>query len=98
MDYDSQTREIARRWRQDGFDCQFHLDAPFQEWRDLRDARDERVHVLSGRLMVEIEGELHFLRAGDEVFIAANALHSSKAGDEAVALLYGYRENPKADN
>ena len=93
MNPDLQRHEISRRWRERGFGCQFHTDAPGQEWRDLIDARDELVHVFSGRLEVEIEGELYILHAGDELFIPANALHSSKAGNEAVVLCYGYKEN-----
>lgn len=93
-----QIDEIERRWRESGFGCQAHTDAPFQEWRDLADARDEMVHVLSGRLEVVVEGELHVLRAGDEILIRANALHSSTAGSQSVALLYGYKETQMLAN
>jgi quercetin dioxygenase-like cupin family protein len=83
---------IARHWAKRGFSCGLWVDAPGQEWEDFVHDVDELVMVLEGEMEFEIEGEVYRPSIGDELFIPAHAVHSSRnIGETTARWLYGYK-------
>ena len=84
--------EIARDWQARGFSCGLWVDPPNQRWEDYRHEVDELVYILEGTLELEVSGEKKVLKAGDEAFIPARALHSVRnVGGGKAKWLYGYQ-------
>jgi quercetin dioxygenase-like cupin family protein len=82
---------VANNWRQRGFSCELWVDPPGQRWEDFVHAVDELVMVLEGDVEFEIDGVIHHLRPGEELFIPAGALHSVRnQGKTTARWLYGY--------
>lgn len=84
--------QTAAAWRSRGFGCDLWIDAPGQRWEDFTHAVDELVMVLDGEMEFEISGVVHRPAAGEELFIAAGAVHSVRnLGSSRARWLYGYR-------
>ncbi len=83
---------IRRDWQRRGFSCDLWVDPPGRRWENYVHAVDELVIVLQGRMEFEIEGRILHPRNGDELFIAAGAVHSARnIGNTTARWLYGYR-------
>jgi quercetin dioxygenase-like cupin family protein len=85
-------KQIAEDWKRRGFGCDLWTDPPGQRWEDFRHDADELVTVLEGTVEFEVEGSIHHLRAGEELLIAAGALHSARnIGQTTARWLSGYK-------
>jgi len=85
---------IAADWAVRGFTCDLWVDPPGQKWEDFLHEFDELVLVLEGKVELEIEGMLYRPNLGEEVYIPAGAVHSTRNVGETVARwLYGYKAN-----
>ncbi|UCG51699.1 MAG: cupin domain-containing protein [Candidatus Latescibacterota bacterium] len=83
---------IAKRWAERGFSCGLWVDPSGQGWEDFVHDVDELVMVLEGEMEFEIEGEVHRPSIGEELFIPAQAIHSSRnIGGTTARWLYGYK-------
>ncbi len=85
---------VAADWGARGFSCDLWTDPPGQRWEDYVHAVDELLMPLEGELEVEIGGEIHHPRPGEELFIPAGVLHSVRnIGGVTARWLYGYRRD-----
>jgi quercetin dioxygenase-like cupin family protein len=83
---------IASRWTAKGFSCDLWVDPPGQVWEGYVHETDELVHVLEGRIELEVRGRAETLEAGREAFIPAGAVHSVRnVGGTTARWLYGYK-------
>jgi quercetin dioxygenase-like cupin family protein len=86
--------QISRDWGSRGFSCSLWVDPPGRGWEDFVHDVDELVLLLEGELELEIDGALHHLSAGDQLFIPAGARHSVKnIGAGTARWLFGYRRS-----
>ena len=84
--------KIAAEWAVRGYSCDLWEDPPGQRWEDFQHDVDEIVVVLEGEMEIEIGGMLHHPEIGEEIFIPAGAVHSTRNLGESVARwLYGYK-------
>jgi quercetin dioxygenase-like cupin family protein len=84
--------QVQRDWAERGFSCGLWVDPPGQRWEDFVHAADELVMVVDGELELEIAGDLHHPKVGEELFIPAGARHSVRNVAATTARwLYGYR-------
>jgi len=83
---------IERSWRERGFSCGLWVDPPGQVWADYVHEVDELVMVVDGEVEFEIEGKVHRLNAGQELFIPARSQHTVRnLGRGESRWLFGYR-------
>jgi quercetin dioxygenase-like cupin family protein len=84
--------DVSRDWAARGFSCELWVDPPGQRWEDFVHDSDELVLVLEGELEFEVDGEISYPEAGDEIHIPAGAIHSVRnIGASTARWLYGYR-------
>jgi quercetin dioxygenase-like cupin family protein len=84
--------KIAADWRARGFSCELWVDPPGQRWEDFTHATDELVIVLEGEMEIEVEGEVHHPKIGEELVIPAQASHSARnIGTTTSRWLFGYK-------
>jgi quercetin dioxygenase-like cupin family protein len=55
------------------------------------------IHVLSGALQIEAEGQNHDLQAGQVLMLAPDVRHDVRATEAALMLLTVHRENKNSD-
>ena len=83
---------VRAEWQNRGFSCDLWVDAPGKVWTDFIHDVDERILVLDGAILIEMNGRLLRLEQGDETFIPAGTRHTVRnVGDRAARWLYGYR-------
>lgn len=83
---------VRRDWRARGFSCETFVDPPWREWNDFVHDTDELVTVIEGRLRFLMNGQVHEIEAGDELFIPKGVLHSvHNIHRGATRWLFGYR-------
>jgi len=83
---------IATNWASRGFSCDLWTDPPGQRWEDFRHGTDELVIVLEGEMEFEIAGRVQHPKAGEELLIPAEAVHSARnIGTTTARWLYGYK-------
>jgi mannose-6-phosphate isomerase-like protein (cupin superfamily) len=70
--------KIAASWSERGFSCDLRIDPPGQRWENFRHATDELVTVLEGQMEFEVAGAVHHQKIGEELLIAAGAVHSAR--------------------
>ena len=88
----SEHQTIEKRWAAKGFSCGVWVDPPGQVWEGYVHDTDELVHVLEGRIELEVSGRAETLGPGREAFIPAGAVHSVRnVGGTTVRWLYGYK-------
>ena len=86
--------KVAAHWAAQGYSCDLWIDPPGQQWEDFLHDVDEVVLVVEGEMEFEIEGELYHPGVGEEVFIPAGTVHSTRNLGKTVARwLYGYKSN-----
>jgi mannose-6-phosphate isomerase-like protein (cupin superfamily) len=84
---------IADDWHARGFSCAMWVDPPGQQWEDFVHGVDELVMVVEGEMEFEVEGEIVSSEIGEELFIPAGAVHSTRnIGGTVSRWLYGYRD------
>ncbi|HEY6419457.1 MAG TPA: cupin domain-containing protein [Candidatus Binataceae bacterium] len=84
---------VEEAWRARGFGCDLWTDPPRKVWKDFTHNVEELLVVVEDELEVEIGGVARRRAPGDEVFIAARALHTVRnLGGATARWLYGYRE------
>ncbi|WP_346836930.1 cupin domain-containing protein [Microbulbifer sp. SAOS-129_SWC] len=82
---------VHNDWAARGFSCDLWVDPPGQRWEDFVHAVDELLMPVEGQLEVEIDGDLHRPRVGEELLIPAGAHHSVRnIGPVTARWLYGY--------
>jgi quercetin dioxygenase-like cupin family protein len=88
----TEREQVAADWAKRRFGCDLWIDPPGQRWEDFTHATDELVVVLEGEMEFEIAGQVCHLAIGDELLIAARAVHSARnIGTTTARWLYGYR-------
>lgn len=86
--------KIAASWASRGFGCDLWVDPPGQRWDDFTHASDEVVILLEGEMEFEIDGNIHHPKVGEELLIAAGAVHSARnIGKTTARWLYGYKRS-----
>lgn len=86
--------EVEKDWRARGFSCGLWIDPPGQVWSDYTHQVDELLMVVEGKLELEIDGKGVTPQVGEEVFIAARAIHTVRnVGETTSRWLYGYRKS-----
>ena len=84
--------KIAEDWQNRGFTCDLWTGGPGQQWNDFVHDSDEVVVVVEGEMEFEIAGERSHPAIGEEIFIPAGAVHSTRnLGGTTALWLYGYR-------
>lgn len=84
---------IAEDWDRRGFTCDLWVDGAGQQWNDFVHDTDEVVVVVEGKMEFEIAGASYHPVIGEELFIPAGAVHSTRNLAGTTALwLYGYRK------
>ncbi|MGD2062726.1 MAG: cupin domain-containing protein [Nitrospirota bacterium] len=84
---------IEEDWHRRGFSCAVWVDPPGQCWEDFVHATDELVMVVEGVMEFEVGGEIVSSEIGEELFIPAGVVHSTRNRGTTVARwLYGYRD------
>lgn len=83
---------VSANWFERGFSCGLWTDSPGQIGRDFVHDTDEIVMVVEAGVEVEIGGEVHRPRPGQELPIPAGARHTVRnLGKTESRWLYGYR-------
>lgn len=89
--------KVRNAWAAAGYTCELWVGAPHQVWHDFRHEIDERILMLDGRVLVEMQGRTILLQPGDELQIPAGIRHTVRNGSpEPVRWLYGYRTSSDA--
>jgi quercetin dioxygenase-like cupin family protein len=84
--------KIAADWASRGFSCDLWTDPPGQRWEDFRQATDELVTMLEGRMEFEVAGKVYHPEVGEELLIPAGTVHSARnVGEGTARWLYGCR-------
>ncbi len=84
---------VRDAWRARGFTCDLWVDPPGQIWADFVHDVDEVLLVVSGTLVVEMDGHTVRLEPGQEVLITAGTRHTVRNVDDGASRwLYGYRQ------
>ena len=82
---------VSSAWAARGFSCDLWVDPPGQRWEDYVHATDELVMVIEGHMEFVIDGSVIHPDPGEELFIAAGAVHSVRnIGSTTARWLYGY--------
>ncbi len=83
---------IAHDWEARGFSCSVWIDPPGQVWKDFVHDVDELLMVITGEVMIEIQGRRHRPTPGEEILIPAGMPHTVRnVGSTNSEWLYGYR-------
>jgi mannose-6-phosphate isomerase-like protein (cupin superfamily) len=83
---------VAADWAARGYSCDLWIDPPGQHWEDFLHEVDEVVLVVEGEMEFEIAGALYHPDVGEEIFIPAGAVHSTRnLGATIASWLYGYK-------
>lgn len=84
-------QKIAQEWLKKGFSCQLWIDPPGQVWNDFNHEYDELFMVVEGLIELEIDGEVHRPKIGEEWMIPAHTPHTLRNnGRRTAQWLYGY--------
>ena len=67
---------VRADWKARGFSCETFTDPPGREWNDFVHDSDELVTVIEGRLRCLMNGNIHEIEEGDELFIPKGVRHS----------------------
>ena len=70
--------KIKQEWNSQGYTFGIFKDPPGQVWADFVHRTHELVVLAEGKIKIEIEGKSQRPQTGEEMFIPAHALHSSK--------------------
>ena len=96
---DIDLERIAAHWAAQGFSCDLWVDPPGQQWEDFLHEVDDVVLVVEGEMEFEIEGAVFRPEVGEEVFIPAGTLHSTRNLGKTIARwLYGYKSNGRQES
>jgi quercetin dioxygenase-like cupin family protein len=83
---------VLKAWEARGYSGGVWTDPPGQAWENFVHDVDELMMVVCGELELEIDGKAKQLAPGEEVQIAARAVHSVRnRGASAARWLYAYR-------
>lgn len=86
------TDAIREDWAAQGFSCELWVDPPGQIWPDFQHDVDERVALLEGESLIEMDGRTVRMQPGDELLIAAGTRHTVRnCGAGPARWLHGYR-------
>lgn len=86
------TDAIREDWTTQGFSCELWVDPPGQIWPDFLHDVDERVALLEGESLIEMEGRTIRMQPGDELQIAAGTRHTVRnCGSGPARWLHGFR-------
>jgi quercetin dioxygenase-like cupin family protein len=85
-------QEKIEALRRKGFDPVYAWDAePGEEDPDHTHPFDTRLEMLSGEMLVRLEGKDELLKAGDEAFIPREKIHYAKAGAQGCRYIVAER-------
>jgi mannose-6-phosphate isomerase-like protein (cupin superfamily) len=76
---------VQREWGEQGYRCDLWVDPPGSIWADFVHDVDERILVLDGSLILEMNGRVLSLGPGDEMTIPAGVRHTLRNAGEGVA-------------
>ena len=89
--------QVQREWSEQGYRCDLWVDPPGRVWADFVHDEDERILVLDGALLLEMNGRVLSLAPGDEIVIPAGVRHTVRnAGEGAARWLCGHLQRPGA--
>jgi mannose-6-phosphate isomerase-like protein (cupin superfamily) len=79
-------------WEKRGYRGGTWDDPPGRAWENFVHDVDELMMVVSGDLELEVGGKKSYLRPGEEVLIAARAVHSVRnRGTGSARWIYAYK-------
>jgi len=68
--------QIDSNWYNRGFTCEKRCDPPGQQWADYIHDSDELIMPVEGDIDVEMKGEVHHLKPGEELLVPASVPHT----------------------
>ena len=87
-------KKVEENWLARGFSCGLWTDPPGQVWTDYVHDVDELFMVVSGNVVLEMNGNKFHLKIGEEQLIPANVLHTVRNVAAAQSQwLYGYKKS-----
>jgi quercetin dioxygenase-like cupin family protein len=82
--------DLRRLMEAEGYSVFQWSDAPGTTYGRHAHAEDQSHWIVSGALMLRVDGEEYTLRAGDRDFLPANTTHTARVvGNEPVTYLIG---------
>ena len=83
--------QIQRQWADQGFSCDLWVETPGSALSDFVHDSEERILLLDGTLVIEMNDRVIRLEPGDEVQIPAGVRHTLRNVDAGTTRwLYGY--------
>lgn len=83
--------EVEKAWLAEGFGFGVWEDPPGQRWDDFKHIVDERMMLVRGELVLQINGQSIELKLGELYTVPAGTVHSViNSGKVANRWLYGY--------
>jgi len=87
-------KRLAEDWAKRGFSCDLWIDPRGQRREDFVLDTDEIVLVVEGKMEFEVEGQVQYPKAGQELLIPAGAYHFARNVSPSTARwFYGYRRS-----
>jgi len=88
---------VQREWAEHGYSCDLWVDPPGSVWADFVHDEDERILVLDGAVILEMNGRVWSLGPGDEVMVPAQVRHTVRnVGERQARWLYGHPRSQSA--
>jgi len=86
---------LRKKLEEDGYSVSRYVYSPRTVFPDHSHSIDKKDAVISGKMMIEIEGRAYLLEAGDTLSVPAGVVHSAKViGSQPVVSLDATR-NPR---